>query len=119
MSDLKKQNELSPANIENRIFTIRGVQVMLDRDLAEMYNVPTSRLNEQVKRNLDRFPADFMFQLTQLELENLISQNAISRQHGGTRKLPFVFTEHGILMLSSVLYITLIQVIYVIDKFLH
>ena len=103
MSDLKKQNELSPANIENRIFTIRGVQVMLDRDLAEMYNVPTSRLNEQVKRNLDRFPADFMFQLTQLELENLISQNAISRQHGGTRKLPFVFTEQGVAGLSGVL----------------
>jgi hypothetical protein len=95
--------ELTSESIQNRIFTIRGVQVMLDRDLAEMYNVTTSRLNEQVKRNQDRFPSDFMFQLTQVEWENLMSQNAISRQHGGTRKLPFVFSEQGVASLSGVL----------------
>ena len=88
--------------IENKIFSIRGHKVMLDKDLAEMYGVETRRLNEQVKRNIDRFPLDFMFQLTQIEFENLKSQNATS-SWGGTRKNPFVFTEHGVLMLSSVL----------------
>jgi hypothetical protein len=75
---------------------------MLDDDLAELYQVETRRLNEQVKRNLDRFPQDFMFQLTEDEWENLMSQNAIS-SWGGRRKLPYAFTEHGVLMLSSVL----------------
>ena len=75
---------------------------MLDEDLAELYQVPTGRLNEQVKRNIGRFPVDFMFQLTEEEFKNLISQNATS-SWGGRRKLPFAFTEHGVLMLSSVL----------------
>ena len=75
---------------------------MLDEDLAELYAVPTGRLNEQVKRNIDRFPEDFMFQLTEQEFKNLISQIATS-SWGGRRKLPFAFTEHGVLMLSSVL----------------
>ena len=75
---------------------------MLDEDLAELYHVPTGRLNEQVKRNIARFPADFMFQLTKEEFENLKSQNATS-SWGGRRKLPSAFTEHGVLMLSSVL----------------
>jgi len=75
---------------------------MLDEDLAELYQVPTGRLNEQVKRNIARFPADFMFQLTKEEFENLKSQNATS-SWGGRRKLPSAFTEHGVLMLSSVL----------------
>ena len=75
---------------------------MLDEDLAELYQVPTGRLNEQVKRNIDRFPQDFMFQLTEEEFKNLISQNATS-SWGGRRKLPSAFTEHGVLMLSSVL----------------
>ena len=88
--------------IENKIFSIRGHKVMLDKDLAEMYGVETRRLNEQVKRNIDRFPLDFMFQLTQIEFENLKRQNATSSL-GGTRKNPIVFTEHGVLMLSSVL----------------
>jgi len=88
--------------IENFIYVIRGRQVMLDRDLAKLYQVETGRLNEQVKRNIKRFPSDFMFQLTPEEAENLISQNAISRW-GGNRKLPYAFTEQGISMLSSVL----------------
>jgi hypothetical protein len=75
---------------------------MLDSDLAEMYGVPTKRLNEQVKRNLDRFPTDFMFQLNEEEWENLKSQFATS-SWGGRRTLPYVFTEQGVSMLSSVL----------------
>ena len=75
---------------------------MLDLDLAELYNVETKRLNEQVKRNLNRFPDDFMFQLNNEEFNNLKSQIATS-SWGGTRKLPYAFTEHGVLMLSSVL----------------
>ena len=76
---------------------------MIDSDLAELYGVPTGRMNEQVKRNKERFPDDFMFQLTQEEFENLKSQFAISSSWGGRRKLPFVFTEHGVAMLSSIL----------------
>lgn len=75
---------------------------MLDRDLAELYGVETKRLNEQVKRNINRFPEDFMFQLTEEEFENLKSHIATSTW-GGRRTLPYVFTEHGVLMLSSVL----------------
>lgn len=75
---------------------------MLDQDLAELYGVETRRLNEQVKRNINRFPEDFMFQLSETEFKNLKSQFAIS-SWGGRRKLPNVFTEHGVLMLSSVL----------------
>lgn len=90
------------AVIINKIYTIRGYKVMLDRDLAELYLVDTKRLNEQVKRNLKRFPDDFMFQLTSTEFEILKSQIATS-SWGGARKLPFVFTEHGVLMLSSIL----------------
>ena len=88
--------------IMSKIYLIRGQKVMLDSDLAELYGVETRRLNEQVKRNIDRFPEDFMFQLMEPEFENLKSQIATS-SWGGRRKLPFVFTEHGVLMLSSVL----------------
>ena len=88
--------------IVTKIYLLRGQKVMLDEDLAELYQVPTGRLNEQVKRNIARLPADFMFQLTKEEFENLKSQNATS-SWGGRRKLPFAFTEHGVLMLSSVL----------------
>ena len=76
---------------------------MLDSALAVLYRVPTSRLNEAVKRNIKRFPDDFMFQLTKEEFQNLISQIATSSEHGGRRKLPYVFTEQGIAMLSGVL----------------
>ena len=88
--------------ISSKIYLIREQKVMLDSDLAELYQVETRRLNEQVKRNVDRFPEDFMFQLTEEEFENLKSQNATS-SWGGRRKLPYAFTEHGVLMLSSVL----------------
>lgn len=90
------------SDIQKCIITIRGRQVMLDRDLAKIYNVETGRLNEQVKRNIKRFPEDFMFQLTTEEVTNLISHFAIS-SWGGTRKLPYAFTEQGISMLSGVL----------------
>ena len=89
-------------DIQPMIRVIRGQQVMLDNDLATLYGVETRRLNEQVKRNMERFPDDFMFQLTKEELDNLMSQNATS-SWGGTRKLPYAFTEQGIAMLSSVL----------------
>ena len=88
--------------VESLIQVIRGQQVMLDRDLAELYGVETKRLNEQVKRNIERFPEDFMFQLTPNEFDNLKSQIAIS-SWGGVRKLPYVFTEQGVAMLSGVL----------------
>jgi hypothetical protein len=91
--------------IERRIYLVRDQNVMLDEDLAELYSVPTSRLNEQVTRNLDRFPEDFMFQLTREEALSLRSQNAILKSGRGRHRkyLPRAFTEHGILMLSSVL----------------
>ncbi len=92
--------------IASRIYLIRGQKVMLDSDLAELYAVPTGRLNEQVKRNLDRFPDDFAFHLTRQEFDALRSQIAILEApgRGEHRKyLPFVFTEQGVAMLSSVL----------------
>ena len=88
--------------VESLIQVIRGQQVMLDRDLAELYGVETRRLNEQVKRNIERFPEDFMFQLTPNEFDNLKSQIATS-SWGGVRKLPYAFTEQGVAMLSGVL----------------
>ncbi len=86
----------------NKIYFIRNQKVMIDRDLAILYGVETKRLNEQVKRNLIRFPEDFMFQLTNVEFSNLKSQ-FVTSSWGGIRKLPFAFKEHGVLMLSSVL----------------
>jgi hypothetical protein len=88
--------------IERKIYLIRGHNVMLDSDLAELYAVPTKRLNEQVRRNVRRFPADFMFQLTAEETGFLRSQFATSKR-GGRRYLPYAFTEQGVAMLSSVL----------------
>jgi len=97
-------NEVSIPNeiITNKIYLIRNQKVMFDSDLAELYQVKTKRLNERVKRNIARFPKDFMFQLTKEEWLNLKSQIATS-SWGGRRNLPYAFTEHGILMLSSVL----------------
>ena len=89
--------------IEQKIYLIRRYKVMLDRDLAKLYAVPTKRLNEQVKRNRRRFPDDFMFQLNKQEYNDLKSHFATSRW-GGTRKLPYAFTEQGVAMLSSVLH---------------
>jgi hypothetical protein len=96
------QSLLSEETISNKIYFIRSQKVMLAFDLAILYDVETKRLNEQVKRNSSRFPEDFMFQLTENEFENLKSQIATS-SWGGSRTLPFAFTEHGILMLSSIL----------------
>jgi hypothetical protein len=93
---------ISTEAISSKIFFIRGKKVMLDSDLAVLYGVRTGRLNEQVKRNIKRFPEDFMFQLTKEEALNLMSQNAIS-SWGGVRKLHRVFTQEGVAMLSSVL----------------
>src|SRR5947209_893498 len=90
--------------IERRIYLIRGQKVMIDTDLAELYGVPTFRLNEAVKRNKKRFPEDFMFQLTKEEEESLTSQIAISKTgRGGRRTHPYAFMEQGVAMLSSVL----------------
>lgn len=95
--------ELVPlARVERAIVEIRGERVLLDEDLAELYGVPTGALNQAVGRNLERFPADFMFRLTRQELRDLKSQSVISRW-GGRRKLPRAFTEQGVAMLSSVL----------------
>jgi len=88
--------------IKSLIFEIRGCQVMLDEDLAKIYHVETRALNQAVKRNSERFPPEFMFQLTNEEFENLKSQ-IVTSSWGGRRKLPFAFTEHGVVMLSSVL----------------
>ncbi len=88
--------------IESRIIIIRGKKVMLDKDLAALYGVETFNLNKAVKRNIDRFPEDFMFQLSNEEFKNLIFHFGIS-SWGGTRKLPYAFTENGVAMLSSVL----------------
>ena len=88
--------------IERKILLIRGQKVMLDRELAKLYGVTTFNLNKAVKRNIDRFPEDFMFQLTSEEHKNLTFQNGIS-SWGGLRKLPYAFTEQGVAMLSSVL----------------
>ena len=91
------------ASIESAIYSLRGQRVMLDSDLAAIYGTSTMRLNEQFKRNRKRFPDDFAFVLTREEFTNLISQDAISRSHGGRRTLPIAFTEHGAIMLASVL----------------
>ena len=96
-------DEIVPVeNITSLIYQTRGYKVMLDKDLAELYGVETKRLKEQVRRNIERFPEDFMFELSQDEHENLRSQFATS-SWGGTRYVPMAFTEHGVLMLSSVL----------------
>ena len=94
--------EQSLEPIRNKIHEIRGQRVMLDRDLAELYGVETRALNQAVRRNIERFPEDFMFQLTKGEMEILKSQIVIS-SWGGLRKLPYAFTENGVAMLSSVL----------------
>ena len=107
----KSLRHIESEKIESKIYSIRGHRIMIDSDLAELYEVETRRLNEQVKRNAERFPESFMFQLTITEEENLISQIATSslekkgnkEKHGGRRKPVSAFTEHGILMLANVL----------------
>ena len=100
---IKKSNSLVPVEIiQNKIYLIRGHKVMIDHDLAQLYRVMTKNLNKAVRRNFERFPEDFAFTLTKEEFQNLRFQIGTS-SWGGGRYLPFVFTEHGILMLSSVL----------------
>jgi len=100
-----KHSSLVPVErIERTIYLIRGEKVILDADLARLYGVTTARLNQQVSRNLERFPADFMFQLTAEEFKALMLQTATSKKgRGGRRKLPLVFTEHGAIMAANVL----------------
>jgi len=98
-------NEKKEISIKDMIYEIRGFKVMLDRDLADLYCVDVKRLNENVKRNLERFPSDFMFKLNQVEWDILRSQFATANKNIiKVRFLPYAFTEHGILMLSNVLY---------------
>jgi hypothetical protein len=94
---------MSSGRVESLILSIRGRRVILDSDLAKLYGVTTARLNEQVRRNPDRFPPDFMFSLSSQEFAPLMSQNATSKGRGGRRKLPNVFTEHGAIMAANVL----------------
>jgi hypothetical protein len=104
LSRMSDENIIPDEIIMNKIFHIRNQKVMLDSDLAELYGVETRILNQAVNRNSERFPDDFMFQLTEDEWAVLISQIVISKTgRGGRRKLPYVFSEHGVLMLSSVL----------------
>jgi len=103
MAKANKSIIVAEEAVMNKIYYIRKHKVMLDRDLAELYDVKPIRLREQVKRNIERFPKNFMFQLTAKEVEAMVSQNAIpSKQHLGGY-LPYVFTEHGVLMLANVL----------------
>ena len=106
MNEVKIKDEVV---IENLIYEIRGKQVMLDSDLARLYEVETKQLNRQVKRNIERFDDDFMFQLTDLEYQNLKCQNGTSssNNYGGRRTLPYVFTEMGVTTLASILHSTI------------
>ena len=103
MKNLQAVQPISVDNIKAKIYEFRGQKVMLDFDLASLYQVETKRLKEAVKRNIDRFPEDAMFVLTEDEFASLRSQIATSNKRGGTRYMPFAFTELGISMLSSVL----------------
>ena len=96
----QKMNNIIP--IQHKIFEIRGQKVMLDFDLAHLYEIETKVLKQSIKRNLNRFPSDFMFELTREEFTNLRSQ-IVTSSWGGTRYLPFAFTEHGVTMLASIL----------------
>lgn len=107
ITTIEKENNIINVNnnVENMIYEIRGVQVMLSSDVAKLYQVETRRINEVIKRNIKRFPDTFCFQLTETEFYNLRSQFAISSEnsHGGVRYLPYVLTEQGIMMLSGLL----------------
>ena len=99
----ESDNNLTVTTIQSIIALVRDQQVLLDRDLAKLYGVEVSQMNRQVKRNIERFPSDFMFQLTKEEYDSLKCQNGISNQRGGDRRLPYAFTEQGIAMLSGLL----------------
>jgi hypothetical protein len=102
---MEKNNQLysiPETQVTSKIYIVRNKKIMLDRDLAELYEVETRVLNQAVSRNMERFPGEFMFQLTQEEFEILKSQ-IVTSSWGGTRKIPFAFTEYGVAMLSSIL----------------
>ncbi len=103
MTKKKADIAIPDETVISKIFIVRGKKVMIDTDLAELYGVPTKRLNEQVKRNMKRFPEDFMFQLTQEEKQGLIESYAHLNKLKYSPNLPFAFTEHGAVMLASVL----------------
>lgn len=110
MEENKELFAVDSKTVQNLVYTIRGQQVMLDSDLADLYGYEVKKLNQQVKRNISRFPEDFMFQLTMEEVNLVKSQNVTSPntslfkgQSGGRRKLPYAFTEQGIYMLATVL----------------
>ena len=100
---MSNESVLALENVESVIHIVRGQRIMLDADLARIYGVTTSRLNQALRRNRNRFPADFVFQLQEHEFEVLRSQFVISKAQGGRRYLPWAFTEHGAIMLASVL----------------
>ncbi|WP_185113462.1 ORF6N domain-containing protein, partial [Chryseobacterium sp. CCH4-E10] len=101
---MENKSSIIPKEIRNLIYTIRGKQVMLDSDLAALYQVETKNLNKAVKRNIERFPASFCFQLTEKEVENLRFQfGTSSLNYGGRRYLPYAFTEQGVAMASAIL----------------
>jgi len=109
IEDMKTQSDTSISrlradDIHQRILIVRGFRVMLDADLAELYDIPTKAFNQAIQRNMDRFPEDFMFQLTEAEFAGLRSHFVTSKKgRGGRRYLPYVFTEQGVAMLSGVL----------------
>jgi hypothetical protein len=103
---MPESGEIEPKDIVSRILSVRGQRVLFDSDLAEVYGVTTKRLNQQVNRNIERFPADFIFSLEPQELANLklqIATSSLSQSHGGARKPPRMFTEHGAIMAATVL----------------
>jgi len=103
MAKAKPSLAIVEERIVDKIHLVRGQKVMIDNDLAELYGMETKRLKEQVKRNMERFPAHYMFELTQKENESLRSQNATLKRGTHSKYLPYVFTEHGVLMLANVL----------------
>ena len=120
---MKENSLVPPERIINRIFLIRGKKAMLDKDLANLYGVKNKVLNQSVRRNLKRFPPDFMFQLSRSELSDLKSQ-FVTSSWGGIRKLPYAFTEQGVAMLSSVLnseraIMVNIQIIRIFSRMRH
>ena len=119
---MSHDSHLPVPEVERRIHLVRGRRIVLDKDLATLYGVTTYRLNEQVKRNQARFPEDFLFQLSEQEVSDLRSQNAISSQtHGGRRSLPYAFTEHGAIMAATVLNspIAVEASIVIVRAFIH
>jgi len=100
---MRTKNLIPPERIQNSILYIRGQKVMLDRDLAELYGIETRRLNEQVKRNIDRFPVDFMFQLSREEKDEVVANCDHLRSLKFSKTNPYAFTEHGAIMLASIL----------------